>query len=238
MHRSPPGSPHRRVQLPPVTAVPPPVQLAPLDPFAKVRSLGGTLVVMLAIRASVRSATYVAYHVAKPPSGMLTPEQLDSMRMTQAALLGVENLVTIVTMITFFVWIYGVFVAIRRSGGTTSWSPGWAVGGWFVPLANLVIPWLTVRDALKALGYPTVLAGAWWLAWLLLIPLTMLQTMSRQLFIMPELMSALRVVSMDRFIDLFQSTYWPHFVLDTVAWLLLLVIVLTVRKAKAGVPHR
>lgn len=210
--------------------------LSPSDPFAKVRSLGGTLVVMLGLRASMRVVTYVVHRVAYPSPGQVTEEQLSSMRTVDMGLLGLENLVTLVAMITFLVWIHGVFTAIRKSGGTTSWSPGWAVGGWFLPVANLVIPWLTVRDALRSLGKPTALAGAWWVAWLLAMPLTMIQSLIRQLFIMPELSEALSKMPprlMDELFELSTSTFWPHFVLDTATWALLLVIVSTVRKADA-----
>lgn len=222
---------------PPVgSRVPPPVPLSPSDHFAKVRSLGGTLVVMLGLRASMRAVTYVVHTVTGPPPGVIDEQQLASMRMVEGGLLGVENLVTVVAMITFLVWIHRVFVAIRASGGTTRWSPGWAVGGWFVPVANVVLPWLTVRDALEALGKPTALAGAWWLGWLLVMPLTMLQTFMRQLLIVPELHVALRDLppeAMDKIFELSGSTFWPHFILDTGVWVLLLLIVSTVRKAEA-----
>jgi len=206
------------------------------DPFAKVRSLGGTLVVMLGIRASMRAVTYVVHRVTDPPAGEITEEAFDSMRMVEGGLLGVENLLSFVAMITFLVWIHRVFVAIRQSGGTTSWSPGWAVGGWFVPLANAVIPWLTVREALKALGKPTVLAGAWWLTWLVVMPMTVMQNFMRQMFIMPEAGQALRELPPDVVNDVFElshSMFWPHFLLDTAAWALLLVIVSMVSKAGA-----
>jgi Domain of unknown function (DUF4328) len=222
------------VQPPSTPPVLPPVPLSPSDHFAKVRSLGGTLVVMLALRASMRVITYIVHKVTSPPPGEITGEQYDSMRMVETGLLGIENLVTIVAMITFLVWIHRVFVAIRASGGTTSWSPGWAVGGWFIPLANAVLPWLTVRDALKALQRPTILAGAWWITWLIVIPLTMLQNFSRQMMIMPELGAALRDLPAEAVKNLFElvnSSFWPYFILDTGVWVLLLLIVSTIRKA-------
>jgi hypothetical protein len=201
-----------------------------------VRSLGGTLVVMLGIRASMRAVTYVVHRVTDPAPGGNPEEALESMRLVELGLLGVENLLTFVAMITFLVWIHRVFVAIRQSGGTTSWSPGWAVGGWFVPLANAVIPWLTVRDALESLGKPTVLAGAWWLTWLVVIPMTTMQNFMRQMFILPEAGQALRSLPPDVVNDVFElsrSMFWPHFLLDTAVWALLLVIVSTVSKAGA-----
>ncbi len=208
------------------------------DPFAKVRSLGGTLVVMLGIRASMRVVTYIVHKVTSPPPGELSEEGFNSMKTVEMGLLGVENLVTLVAMITFLVWIHRVFVAIRASGRSTSWSPGWSVGGWFVPFANAVIPWLTVRDALKSLDKPTALAGAWWITWLLVIPMTMLQNFMRQLFIMPEMHAILRDLpdeAVQKIFDTAQSTFWPHFLLDTGTWALLLIIVLTI--SKTGKPQ-
>ena len=205
------------------------------DPFAKVRGLGGTLVVMLGLRASMRAVTYVVHKATLPPPGQIDEQQLSSMRTIEMSLLGVENLITLVTMIMFLVWIHRVFVAIRESGGTTSWSPGWAVGGWFVPVANAVIPWLTVRDALKSLGKPTALAGAWWLSWLFVIPLTMIQNFRRQMFIVPELNNILHDLPPDAvhsMLELFESTFWPHVILDTATWALLLLVVHTIRTAR------
>jgi hypothetical protein len=201
------------------------------DPFAKVRSLGGTLVVLLGVRAAARAVTYVVHRVTFPPPGEITHEQDDTMRLIDGSLLGLENLVTIIAMITFLVWIHRVFVAIRQTGGTTRWSPGMAVGGWFIPLANVVLPWLTVRDALRALGRPTALAGAWWLVWLLAMPLTMLHGLSRQLMLVPEVLGSLTNVPLGELFEAVSSTYWPYFILDTGTWVLLLLIVSSVRTA-------
>lgn len=202
-----------------------------VDPFAKVRSLGGTLVVLLGIRAAMRVLNYVTFRVAVP-AGPITAEQGDTLRMLDLGLLGLENLVTLVAMITFLVWIYRVFVAIRNTGGSTSWSPGTAVGGWFIPLANAILPWLTVRDALKSLGKPTALAGAWWLTWLLVIPMAMLNTLAREIMLVPELAMGLHDLPIGEIFELTASLYWPYVLLDTATWVLLLVIVSTVNKAR------
>lgn len=192
------------------------------DPFAKVRSLGGTLIVLLGARASARAVNYVVHRV-------VPADDFETMRTVDGVLLGLENLVTLVAMITFLVWIHRVFVAIRQTGGTTRWSPGMAVGGWFIPLANAVLPWLTVRDALNALKRPTVLAGAWWITWLLAMPLTMLFGLVRQMMFVPELGQAIPMELLEKL----PSMFWPYFLLDTGTWVLLLLIVSSVRSAAA-----
>ena len=53
-------------------------------------------------------------------------------------------------------------------------TPGWAVGWWFVPFANLVKPFQTMRELWKASGGEEdwghsrtwSLIGWWWAAWL------------------------------------------------------------------------
>jgi membrane protease YdiL (CAAX protease family) len=53
------------------------------------------------------------------------------------------------------------------------WTPGWAIGGWFIPLANFVIPFLVVRETWQR-SSPSYVAGTserpstgllwgWWL---------------------------------------------------------------------------
>jgi hypothetical protein len=42
-----------------------------------------------------------------------------------------------------------------------TWSPGWAIGGWFIPYANLVIPFLVLRESWKAAEAPFLPPGAW-----------------------------------------------------------------------------
>lgn len=41
------------------------------------------------------------------------------------------------------------------------WTPGWAVGGWFIPVANLVIPGMAVAETWKASEPGRSTGGAW-----------------------------------------------------------------------------
>jgi hypothetical protein len=69
----------------------------------------------------------------------------------------------VVSIIVFLVWIHGAFVALR---GRTSFSPGMAVGGWFIPIANFVIPALVLRDGWRAaVGKGGGIAFLWMIAW-------------------------------------------------------------------------
>lgn len=74
------------------------------------------------------------------------------------------------------VWWYRARQAVSAESGLR-WSPGWAVGGWFIPLANAVIPKLVLneidrvgraRDAgageWRSMATSPV-ANVWWVAW-------------------------------------------------------------------------
>lgn len=55
--------------------------------------------------------------------------------------------VFIATAIFFLIWLYRVYGNLRSLGASTvEYTPGWAVGWFFVPLANLVIPYKIVHE--------------------------------------------------------------------------------------------
>jgi hypothetical protein len=76
----------------------------------------------------------------------------------------------LVAGIAFITWLVQARRNAGRVGGALAWAPGWAVGGWFIPVANLVIPYRVVRDVRQAsgpdpLGQATAMAapvGRWW----------------------------------------------------------------------------
>jgi hypothetical protein len=74
-------------------------------------------------------------------------------------------------VITFLRWLH---LAVRHAQALeldVGVTPGWAVGYWFIPFANLVKPYETVRNLLSKLGGASAVAsanvGLWWAAWLL-----------------------------------------------------------------------
>jgi hypothetical protein len=80
-----------------------------------------------------------------------------------------------------FVWLFWQYRAhsnLRALGATDlRYTPGWAVGWWFIPLANIVMPYLTTRELWKASdpnagavdwkrSRTTWLLPIWWGTWL------------------------------------------------------------------------
>ncbi|MDF1545566.1 MAG: DUF4328 domain-containing protein [bacterium] len=62
-----------------------------------------------------------------------------------------SGLIGLVTIILFLVWCYRGSVNARALGASgMSFSPAWAVGWWFIPLANLIMPYFVVKEFYKA----------------------------------------------------------------------------------------
>lgn len=79
--------------------------------------------------------------------------------------------VLLVTAIVWLVWQHRAQKNLEGLGATRlRFTPGWAVGWWFVPLANLLKPFQTMRELWKASGDPygwqtrttSPLLGWWW----------------------------------------------------------------------------
>jgi hypothetical protein len=83
-------------------------------------------------------------------------------------------LVFIATGVVWLVWQHRAQAnAQHLTTKKLTFSPGWAVGWWFIPLANLVQPFLAVRELWQASGgtgsleegtWPVLVL--WWIAWL------------------------------------------------------------------------
>jgi len=55
--------------------------------------------------------------------------------------------IRIATIVVFLVWMYRANNNLRPLGASyLEFSPGWAVGWWFIPLANLVRPYQAIRE--------------------------------------------------------------------------------------------
>ena len=69
--------------------------------------------------------------------------------------------------ITVPMWMHRAFRNLPALGEQgMSWSPAWAAGGWFVPFANLVIPYLVMRELWSAFGDGRSLPQQWWAAYI------------------------------------------------------------------------
>lgn len=88
---------------------------------------------------------------------------------------------SLVSGILFIIWLFKASNAMDRRGPIgRSWSSGWAIGGWFIPLASLVIPKLVFAELERIAQVPyggvpigerwkpyprSGISDLWWLMW-------------------------------------------------------------------------
>src|SRR5262245_16834483 len=73
------------------------------------------------------------------------------------------------TIIAFLWWLYVALRNLRRWGLRPRWGPGWAIGSWLIPVADLVLPMLVVREAARRSGSGrsgSTLVVVWWVVFL------------------------------------------------------------------------
>lgn len=91
-----------------------------------------------------------------------------------------QLLLTLATLVCFFVWVYRAVRNLRDANVATEFSPGWSVGWFFIPIANLFMAYRAIRELWHRSGgetdapgsifsapEPTPLIGVWWGAWLI-----------------------------------------------------------------------
>jgi hypothetical protein len=149
--------------------------------FRSTRSLGTAVVVLLAVNIAVLAVSAV-FRVLE--MGMLGRAGRGELVTIDEALgsddriraVGIAWIVLLIlTGIVWLVWQHRSHTNLRAVGRRNlRFTPGWAVGWWFVPFANLVMPFQTVRELWKASGrdfdwgrtrtWPVL--GWWWAIWI------------------------------------------------------------------------
>lgn len=110
----------------------------------------------------------------------LTDNPFGAVVVLFVVLLAVLNLIVYVaTVVCFLMWLYRASDNLRafNSWSRPEYSPGWAVGSFFIPFANLFMPYQAVKEVWQKSGPPDEdLQSApesparfpiWWLFWLL-----------------------------------------------------------------------
>jgi hypothetical protein len=86
--------------------------------------------------------------------------------------LGIFIYVSIAAFVLEIIWTYRMSVHLRSVGRPPRMSDGMAIGGFFIPAANFVIPWLYKADFVRSLTHNrpsskapsgSLVATAWWL---------------------------------------------------------------------------
>ncbi len=108
--------------------------------------------------------------------GFLDPEYGSNPEILAYALSALFTFVTLIVAIVFFsMWIHrAVSNVVRQDVDGFEYTPGWAVGWYFIPFANLFKPFQAMRQTWNAshgaTGYHlndgNPLITGWWAAWL------------------------------------------------------------------------
>jgi len=154
-------------------------------PFISAHVQAQIVKILLAAGAVITGMSLLAeaFSLATPP---ITEGQefgdnpIGAMVVLIVSLLALLGLLIYVTTVVFFcIWLYRAYSNLRafRHPGTLEYSPGWAVGSFFIPFANLVIPYRAVKELWQksgpreeALLYEPgtpALFPIWWTFWLL-----------------------------------------------------------------------
>ena len=128
-------------------------------------SLGIEVIMLLSNLAQLQLATTVPIPVAAA-----------KVNDTRQQIIAIVFLCTfIVTGITFLKWIYRANLNSRGFGAPNmEFTSGWAVGWYFVPFANLIMPFKVMKEIWQVSGNPqhwkgepgSPLLGWWWGLWL------------------------------------------------------------------------
>ena len=146
---------------------------SPMAPvrIGALRAAGGVTAALLAVVLVTSAADMV-----------LTPTSVEGRNTQIASAEMVVSLIRVVAMVgaaaAIMAWLYIAAENAQAWGIRLKWGPGWAIGAWFLPLANLVIPVLVVNGLARASASPvspwsapgragTGLVAAWWATFLL-----------------------------------------------------------------------
>ena len=123
--------------------------------------------------ASVLVAAYAVFAVLGSGAVVIQGPTVEGQFRSAEILQSIEFLVLIACVFVVGRWIYRASVNAHALGAEMTFTPGWAVGWYFVPFANLVKPFQAMREIWQAShessgGYEerVPILGVWWGLWI------------------------------------------------------------------------
>jgi hypothetical protein len=146
------------------------MEIKPLAGLTRVLRVLFLVYLGVAVLTLVSSAyTVVDYSSLAPDAQALEMRPSDSFALVMS-LIGLVSFVSVT--VAFLMWVYRASTNLRAlSGRYLRFTPGWAVGWWFIPFASLVMPYKVVREiwqvshGSRPAGH--TLVKWWWAAFLL-----------------------------------------------------------------------
>jgi protein involved in temperature-dependent protein secretion len=124
-----------------------------------VRAISGALVTVLGARAAFPLLSYVLHVFGLGPTAF---------ELIRGAL-------TLGSIVLYFVWFARLHDWLVAARGGAKYGKGLAIGGWFIPILNVALPYLALDDAARrALGRSSPAVLGWWASYLLMTLLSIL----------------------------------------------------------------
>ena len=172
MVAQPPGSSWGTPPPPPPLPPPPPpgvpyqAVVPLLTQFRRLRGLAISMYVLLAIAGlmalivipvAIHSRTVIHDHASN--GTFLVDSTVKSAANAVSAVVGLLLLVSLAITVLFIIWMWRAASNLPLFGRVRpKFSPGFAIGGWFIPLANFIIPGMQMFEIDKGSG-PRLRAG-------------------------------------------------------------------------------
>lgn len=169
----PPGQPSNQPSQPPP---PPPADLSvppgyvgydqqpSAGTLGRVGGLTSATVILTGIVGVLTLGTALLQGLARDDAreylaGNISEDDFIEAYLPSAGLGLITSLAQLATVVLTMILLFRLAKNVRALGRRTTWAPGWAIGGWFLPpLVLYVIPYLMLRELWKA-SDPEVPAG-------------------------------------------------------------------------------
>jgi|SRR2546421_7317235 len=155
---------------------------------------GSVAIALLLLMALLAAASALHFSSAfdladRAARGALRPGEATAFDDLTQTLARLELAGSVLTGIAWFVWLHRAVANARSLSVQTAATPGWSVGWWFIPFANLVKPYQILRSLFDGLVSGSGrIVGFWWGCYLLAGLVGNFAALQR-----PETLAALRV---------------------------------------------
>lgn len=156
----------------------------PTRPFRSLQGIAMIIVVLLAICGVVDvlaiGSSYMQIQLLQSAlgGGFIAPQEAEANDAREAIVALAQLGATLLTAIPYLIWMHRAHGNLPALGATKlQYSPGWAVGGWFVPFLNLVRPYQVTQEiwkysqpdepGLEQQPTGSAYVGWWWGLWIL-----------------------------------------------------------------------
>jgi len=155
----PPGAPPP--PPPPPDLAPPPgyaaytPTLASAVPLKRIRGISTAIVILLAVYAvgaviAIIGTPGLVDSAEDFLAERISQDDFESDVATYGLMTSLSGAAQVAIIVLSIIWTYRLVKNHRTIGRQTTWGPGMAIGGWFLPPFLYVIPTLVLREAWKA----------------------------------------------------------------------------------------